>query len=113
MRYRLERTTARHEPAFDEPYEDGYNTRLRISLADGTEREAFVDHPSGGVARPLSGAQIVEKFRALVATVVDGERASSIERTVLGLEQLEDADELLTLLGAPVRGQDQSSQGSV
>ena len=60
-----------------------------------------------------SGAQIVEKFRALVATVVDGERASSIERTVLGLEQLEDADELLTLLGAPVRGQDQSSQGSV
>jgi 2-methylcitrate dehydratase PrpD len=98
----IECTIARHEPAFDERYEDGYNTRLRIALADGTTREAFVHHPRGGLEHPLTNAEIIEKFRTLAATVIDVERAGSIERAVLGLERLGDAGELVSLLAVPV-----------
>jgi 2-methylcitrate dehydratase PrpD len=106
----IERTTPRHEPAFDQRYEDGYNTRLRVSLADGTTRGAFVERPRGGIGQPLTNADVVEKFRTLAATVIDAERAAAIERTVLGLDELDDARDLVSLLGAPVRAQDQSSE---
>ena len=96
------RTTARHEPAFDQRYEDGYNTRLRVTLTDGSEREAFVDHPRGGVVNPLSNNEVVGKFRALVAPLIDGDRATAIEQTVLGLDELEDARELVRLLAPSV-----------
>jgi 2-methylcitrate dehydratase PrpD len=98
----IARTTARHEPAFDERYEDGYNTRLRVGFVDGSERETFTDHPRGGLVRPLSGAEVVDKFHELAATVIDAERADAIERAVLGLEGLDDGGELLSLLAAPV-----------
>ena len=99
----IERTTAQHEPAFDQRYEDGYNTRLIVTLADGTAREAFVDHPRGGILQPLSNQEIVEKFRALVEPLIDQERAVSIERAVLDLEELGDARQLAALLAAPAR----------
>ena len=89
------RTTPRHEPAFDERYEDGYNTRLRVRLADGSERVSFVDHPRGGIVRPLSNGDVVEKFRALATPIVGDGRAQEIERLVLSLEELPDAGELV------------------
>jgi aconitate decarboxylase len=99
----IDRTTARHESAFDVRYEDGYSTRLRVTLADGTERATFVKHPRGGIEQPLSNPEIVEKFRALAVTVVEHDRAAAIERTVLDLDQLDDVGELISLLAAPVR----------
>ena len=98
----IERTTARHEPAFDQRYEDGYNTRLAVTLADSTIREAFVDHPKGGIVHPLENAEIVEKFRVLVRPLIDLERAQRIERVVLELEALRDARELIALLNRPL-----------
>jgi 2-methylcitrate dehydratase PrpD len=94
----IAKTTPRHERDFDARHEDGYNTRLRVRLADGSERETFVESPSGGLAKPLSNAQVADKFRALAATVIDSSRAAAIERTVLGLEDLADAADLLELL---------------
>jgi 2-methylcitrate dehydratase PrpD len=99
----IARTTARHEPAFDERYEDGYNVRLRVTLQDGSTREAFVDHPRGGIKYPLTNQEIVEKFRTLTASVVDTERAGEIELAVLALDELDAAAELVSLLAAPVR----------
>jgi 2-methylcitrate dehydratase PrpD len=99
----IARTTARHEPAFDERYEDGYNVGLRLTLRDGSTREAFVDHPRGGIKYPLTNREIVEKFRTLTTSVVATERAGEIEHAVLALDELDDAAELVSLLAAPVR----------
>ncbi len=71
-------------------------------MDDGTHREAFVVSPRGGADRPLSNADIVDKYRSLTASLIEPDRARSIERTVLGLEDLDDARELVDLLGPPV-----------
>jgi 2-methylcitrate dehydratase PrpD len=97
------RTTARHETAFDERLEDGYNTRLEVRLADGTTYSSFVEHPRGGLLRPLTNREVVEKFRVLVEPLIDRGRARAIEQTMLGLEELDDISELVELLAAPVQ----------
>jgi 2-methylcitrate dehydratase PrpD len=100
----IDRTTLRHERAFDERYEDGYNTRLRIELDDGRTREAFVEHPRGGVLSPLSNAEVLEKYHALADPLAGRQRAGAIRDCVLELEGLEDAGELAALLAPAVRG---------
>jgi aconitate decarboxylase len=95
-------TTARHEPAFDERYEDGYSTRLCIALSDGCERQAFVAHPRGGIVRPLTNDEVVDKFHVLTAALIDADRARAIERCVLDIRRLDDIGELQSLLAAPV-----------
>ena len=98
----IERTSARHEAAFDERYEDGYNTRVEVADAAGERRTAFVEHPRGGLLAPLSNEDVVDKFRTLVRPLLDARRATAIEEAVLGLEELEDVSELSVLLAAPV-----------
>jgi 2-methylcitrate dehydratase PrpD len=98
----IERTSSRHEAAFDERYEDGYNTRLEVTLSGGAKRTAFVEHPRGGVQQPLTETEVVEKFHSLADPLLGAERAGVIERTVLGIEQLDDVAALAELLAAPV-----------
>lgn len=98
----IERTTTRHEPRFDERYEDGYNTRLKVTLGDGAERTAFVDHPLGGIQRPLTNAEVTEKFHTLADPLVGAERAREIENAVLSLESLDDIETLIDLLAGAV-----------
>jgi 2-methylcitrate dehydratase PrpD len=98
----IERTTLRHEPAFDERFEDGYNTRLEVTLTDGTARTAFVDHPRGGLLKPLTNDEVVEKFRTLTAPLIDQDRARTIEHMVLRLDELADPSQLIELLAEPV-----------
>jgi 2-methylcitrate dehydratase PrpD len=97
----IERTTTRHEASFDERYEDGYNTRLHVTLVGGGTRSAFVDHPRGGIQSPLSDAEVVEKFRALTTPLLGSERTRAVEAAVLGLEDLRHIDDLAGLLAAP------------
>jgi aconitate decarboxylase len=98
----IDRTTVLHDASFDERQQDGYNTRLTIALEDGHTREAFVEHPRGGILQPLSNEEIVEKFRTLTAPILDARRVEAIEAIVLGLEDLKDVDELVRLLAPPV-----------
>lgn len=98
----IERTTVRNETSFDERYEDGYNTRLRVRVAGGEELEAFVEHPRGGILQPLTNAEIVEKFRALTAPLIEPGRATEIEEMVLALDQLDDGGDLVRVLAEPV-----------
>jgi len=98
----IERTTARQEPAFDEHFEDGYNTRLEVTLASGSARTAFIDQPRGALSRPLSNEEVVSKFHTLADPLVGSKRANDIHAAVLGLEALESIESLTELLAAPV-----------
>jgi 2-methylcitrate dehydratase PrpD len=97
----IEGTTARHEASFDERYEDGYNTRLEVTLVRGEQRIAFIDHPRGGIQSPLTNAEVVDKFRTLTAPLLGSERTRAIESAVLGLEDLDHVEDLASLLAAP------------
>jgi 2-methylcitrate dehydratase PrpD len=97
----IEGTTARHEASFDERYEDGYNTRLEVTLVGGEQRIAFIDHPRGGIQSPLTNAEVVDKFRTLTAPLLGSERTRAIESAVLGLEDLDHVEDLASLLAAP------------
>jgi 2-methylcitrate dehydratase PrpD len=107
----IECTTVRHDALFDERHEHGYNTRLRIALNDGCQREAFVEHPRGGLLQPLTNWEIVAKFRTLTAPIIDAKRSERIEATVLGLEDLEDVIQLAQLLAPPVTAPRASKDG--
>jgi 2-methylcitrate dehydratase PrpD len=96
----IERTTAHHESAFDEREEDGYNTRLKITLRRGAKRTSFIEHPRGGIQQPLTNAEVIEKFHTLADPLVGAERAGAIERAILSLESLEDIGGLTELLAA-------------
>ena len=97
------RTNVHHEEAFDHlPSDEKMKTRLRLTMQDGSRREAAVTHPRGTGDRPLSNADIVEKYRDLTHRIVDADRQAAIERTVLGLENLDDPVQLIKLLVAPV-----------
>jgi len=104
------RTTVRHEPEFDKRFEDGYNTRLRVRMRDGTSREAFVDQPRGGIVQPLRNDEVVAKFRRLVAGLVDDDQARRIEQAVVHLEELDDARELAAMLVRPVASVEPQNQ---
>jgi aconitate decarboxylase len=94
------RTTTRHEAAFDERYEDGYNTRLEVTLNGGAKRTSFIDHPRGGIQHPLTNTEVIEKFHSLADPLVGAERAREIERAILSLESLDDIGGLTALLAA-------------
>jgi aconitate decarboxylase len=88
----IEKTTVRHDPAYG-----GYHARVEVD-----DRVAFVEHPRGGLLHPLANDEVVEKFRTLVAPLLEPARAEAIERAVLELEKVTDATELVELLAAPV-----------
>jgi aconitate decarboxylase len=94
------RTSTRHEAAFDERYQDGYNTRLEVTLRGGAKRTTFIEHPRGGIQQPMSNAEVLEKFHSLADPLVGVERAGRIERSVVSLESLSDIGELTALLAA-------------
>ena len=96
-------TSPRHEPKFDERAEDGYNTRLEVTLGDGRTLTTLVEQPRGGLLAPLKNQEVVAKFHALADPLVGADHAARIERAVLGLESAETIEPLADLLGVPAR----------
>ncbi|MFR9779726.1 MmgE/PrpD family protein [Micromonospora sp. MS34] len=77
--------------------------RLRVLTRDGRAYERCVDRPLGSPERPLTDAQIIEKYRELTGRVVDRRRQRAIEELVLRLDERPDAPrELLDLLAPAV-----------
>jgi 2-methylcitrate dehydratase PrpD len=95
----IDRTDIHHEASYDKlPVDERLTTLVRLTLADGNTRERVVAHPRGTGDRGLSDADIVDKYRSLTQTVVSPDRQSTIEKTVLNLEALDDISELTALL---------------
>jgi aconitate decarboxylase len=69
--------------------------RVRITFADGSEREA---ERSLRLSDEISNEEIASTFRALCQPLLSAERRDRIEETVLGLEQAGDISALFPLL---------------
>jgi 2-methylcitrate dehydratase PrpD len=93
------KTTVRHDPAIDTlPADQRLTTRMCLIGADGRRREATVTHPKGVGSRSLANDEVVAKYRALTAPLVDADRQAAIEAAVLGIEDLPDLQSLIDLL---------------
>ncbi|MCQ4082801.1 MmgE/PrpD family protein [Streptomyces sp. RB6PN25] len=100
----IDRTETHHEQSYDQlPVDERLTTRLRLTLKDGSTREAVVAHPRGTGDRLLTNAEIVDKYRSLAQSVVSPGRRTAIENAVLGLDALDDICELTALLTPTVQ----------
>src|SRR6516164_1043085 len=81
-----------------------FRTDVAVTTRDGAVHRARVAQPHGAPADPVTNEELVAKFHALADRVTNRGRAQAIERAVVGLDRLDDTDELTDLLGAPVAG---------
>lgn len=99
----LNRTTVELDRSIDElALTERFQTHLTLTFTDGSTEAASVIAPHGNPLDPVTNAEIVAKFHALVGRVVPAKRARAIEEAVLGLADVEDITTLVDLLAAPV-----------
>ncbi|HJP73825.1 MAG TPA: MmgE/PrpD family protein [Pseudonocardiaceae bacterium] len=84
--------------------EELFGTDLTITLNNGTKLHRYLAAPHGAPDDPVTGDELVAKYRALVGPILDTARMDAIENAVLGLDDLADLNELTALLAAPVAG---------
>jgi 2-methylcitrate dehydratase PrpD len=87
-----DRVRLRADPEMTADYEADGTMRARVTVerADGSERTAAVDAPSGGPERPLGYDAVREKFDRLVAPVLGDERTRRLRERVLALGPADD-----------------------
>lgn len=100
----MDRIEVRHDAAFDGlgPLARGA-TRLAVDFRGGQHRELLLCHPDGDPFPETSNEAIVKKFRLLTGPIMAEPRSRDIERMILRLEAVPDANGLIELLGPPVR----------
>jgi 2-methylcitrate dehydratase PrpD len=81
-----------------------FATDLAVATDDGTVHRTRVAQPHGAPSDPVTNDELVAKFHALADRVTSRHRASAIERSVIGLDRLDDIGDLVDLLAAPVTG---------
>ena len=79
-----------------------FRTDVAVTMRDGTVHATRVRQPHGAPTDPVTNDELVAKFHALADRVTSRERAEAIARTVIGLDGLDDTDDLIDLLAAPV-----------
>ena len=62
--------------------------RVALELNDGTRLEHSIDHPSGSPQRPLTDAQLRDKFMALAERALDAHVAERLYGLCIGLHRL-------------------------
>src|SRR5271157_938243 len=81
-----------------------FRTDLSVTTRDGNVHHTRVVAPHGAPWDPVTNDELVTKFHALADRVTDRDRANAIERAVVGLEGLDDVNELIDLLAPAVAG---------
>src|SRR6202042_591402 len=95
----IDKTLTHHEQAYDHlPIDEQLTTQVRLTLNDGSTRAAKVVHPRGTGDRNLTNDDIRAKYAKLTHRVIAAERQAAIEKAVLGIDTLDDAAQLTTLL---------------
>ena len=90
----LSHTTVQIDPHMSDDAEPA----ITVTTHAGARYTQTVDHPLGGPQNPLSDAQVIAKFRDLVAPVITTDTSEQIIHLVLDLEQCRDVKELCALL---------------
>jgi len=75
--------------------------RLEIHMKDGTSLTAFVDHAKGSDVYPLTESELQSKFEGLASRILPPERVHRIIEAVHGLQELDDASQLVEMLVLP------------
>ncbi|HEV7802955.1 MAG TPA: hypothetical protein VGP15_17910, partial [Burkholderiales bacterium] len=68
--------------------------RVTLELTDGRRHEHAVDHPSGSPERPLSDAQLRDKFMELAQRAIDGGAAQQLYALCLDVQRVADVTAL-------------------
>ncbi|HEX6998033.1 MAG TPA: MmgE/PrpD family protein [Gammaproteobacteria bacterium] len=84
-----ERTTAVADPSVTED-----QVRIEVELTDGTVLTHFVEQSLGNVHRPLSNADLEEKFRDQAVRALPAERVEALIERCWRIDELADAGEL-------------------
>jgi len=88
-----------HDPKLDALGDAGrHAVRVEMELRNGSVFNTEVRHAWGSAHRPMSEAEVRQKFVALAERVVPPSRAQALMKTVDRLEELDDAMELAELL---------------
>ena len=94
----LSRTHAREQPEFTANYPAAWASTVRVTLADGAQREATVQHPKGMPANPMNDAEIQQKFHDLVDGVTGVDTAAAIIAEVSRMGTGTSAHELVSAI---------------
>lgn len=86
------------------PEQERFTTDLTIELTGGTRLHRRIRAPHGAPNDPVTNAELVAKYRALLGPIIDADRLAAIETAVLHLDELTDLNDLTALLAAPVAG---------
>jgi aconitate decarboxylase len=82
--------------------EGRWTARVRVVLKNGDVEEIECAHPWGGSERPMTNEETRDKYWRMAALVTDEPRARRLEELVMRIEELDDIEELLAVLAAPV-----------
>jgi len=94
----LERTTIRENPAFTRAHPREWPCRIELTLRGGKKRVAEAPYFKGHAQRPLSDAEIEEKFRELTEPLLGRRAADAVLAAAWRLEKLSDIGDLLKLI---------------
>jgi aconitate decarboxylase len=97
----VHKTTCLHSPEFDKAHY-GCGARVVVIFDDGTKLKETINMPRG-FDPPIEDEEIQLKYRRLAESAIEEDRMEKIESLVLGLDQLDDVSELLSLLTAPTK----------
>ena len=98
VRRLMDLTTCRVDPALDAQYPAAWPARVDVTLADGRQLSASVQHARGDPRNPLSQDDVVAKHRSIVAGIVDERTDDAVLDFILHLETKPDLTELTRAL---------------
>jgi len=85
-----QKVTVAVDPAMTAAYPQRLTVRVDVEQRSGTRTSEQVDHPIGHALRPMTDAQVAEKFRRLTAGRLDAHAIERIVRDTLDLANLAD-----------------------
>lgn len=68
--------------------------RIQVELKDGIRLQSAIDHPSGSPERPLTDAQLHDKFSELARRVLDERASEALFEACMSLDRVQDVGDL-------------------
>jgi 2-methylcitrate dehydratase len=101
LRLLIKKLTVVEEPEFTRRYPVESCTRIEVRTTDGRRLAAETSHPKGHYRKPLTDAEVEEKFRGLASDTLEGEGCARVLAEVWNLENAATLDRLFESLVIP------------